>query len=75
MTPTEKARTLLAKGLLPTIIASITGLHPAYVRKIRQRDAGRDYSWRNWRENNPAVVREYRAKQDRNRLLARRAVR
>jgi len=73
VTPTEEARQLLALGFSYQAVAEVTGLHVAYVRKIRQRDSGGDRAWQAWRGKVPLYVREYRAKQNRNRKLARSA--
>lgn len=57
ITATEEARRLLRAGdCSPKQIAEITGLHEAYVRKIRQRDDGRDFAWKAWRYNNRPTV-------------------
>ena len=57
ITATEEARRLLRAGDCSTKqIAEITGLHEAYVRKIRQRDDGRDFAWKAWRYNNRPTV-------------------
>jgi hypothetical protein len=57
ITATEEARRLLRAGDCSTKqIAEITGLHQAYVRKIRQRDDGRDFAWKAWRYKNPETV-------------------
>ena len=58
-TPTARARALLRRGEAVRDIALATGLHPAYIRKIRQRDAGQDDAWQRWRDDNPETVRRY----------------
>jgi hypothetical protein len=58
-TPTAHARVLLNRGDCVRDIALATGLHPAYIRKIRQRDAGQDDAWQRWRDDNPETVRKY----------------
>ena len=73
MTLTEKARDLISREFSNRDIAACTGLHEAYVRKIRQRLNGNEPAWHNWRSNNPDQVREYRDRQNRNRKAARRA--
>lgn len=59
---TQAARSLLRDGFTPQDIAKKLSLHDAYVRKIIQRDSGRDQSWKRWRERNPEKVRAYRAR-------------
>lgn len=62
-TPTQRARELLrGSDYSPREIAAITGLHEAYVRKIRQRDAGQDHAWQRWRDNHPEIVTAWRQK-------------
>ncbi len=72
-TPTDQARLLLSKGLDSVEVAELTGLHDGYVRKIRQRDEGRDQAHQLWRQANPDRVLAWRLTQDRKRLLDRRA--
>ena len=75
LTPTDHARALLRRGLHPADVAEATSLHYGYVRKLIQRDAGRDESWAAWRANHPNSVRAYRAKQNEARKAARRSSR
>ncbi len=58
-TATEAARALLSAGFYPKQVAEMTKLSEAYVRKIRQRDDGRDEAWQRWRRSNPDKVRNY----------------
>ena len=70
--PTEAAKVLLREGFYPRQIAKLTGLHVAYVRKIRQRAAGRDKSHHRWRETNPKRVRAYNRAASNRRYRAKR---
>ena len=71
MSPTAVARSLIASNVPTARIAVSTGLHEAYIRKIKQRDEGADQSWAEWRARNPNSVRQWRAKQNRARKAAR----
>ena len=63
-TPTKLARIWMKLGVPVKDIARITGLHAGYVRKIKQRDEGRDQAWQRWRDNNPDKVRAWQRAQD-----------
>jgi predicted secreted protein len=71
LSPTDKARFFLARGVPPSRVAQIVRLHEGYVRKLVQRDEGRDHAQGEWRDRNPDIVREYRARQDRARKARR----
>lgn len=73
LTPTRKARFFLDHCVSVERTAQITGLHEAYVRKIKQRDADKDASHSAWRGNNPQAVAQYRRQQNQNRKAARAA--
>lgn len=63
-TPTDLARIWFAFGVSNKDVARITGLSEGYVRKIKQRDEGRDHAWQTWRDNNPAKVKAWQRAQD-----------
>ncbi len=72
ITRTDRARRLLAMGHVPAYVAHATGLHPAYVRKLLQRDMGVDHAWQKWRDQHPENVVMFRDRQNAKRREERR---